>query len=144
MKYRIIIGALTSPIALTAILQIPFIGHHAFNTWLVINLVTAYLFFLVLASISHFILSRNGWVKLWQYCIVMFALGVIADFSISIWSLSDYSSYFYEQTRVVENEYITLAGYILELKNACIHGAYLSFTMALFWLISFGKLRAKI
>jgi len=127
-------GILLAPWLYVIVWTMPLLNHSAFHKWVVINVVFAYLAFLVLASIAHVVLSRLNSTSIWSYCLVMFLVAASLDFALSVWSLSGYYSNYYSQTQVVENGAITAAGYFLQIKEALIHGVISSGAMAIFWL----------
>ena len=136
---RITVGILVAPTIFIFCWSIPYLEHSAFHKWIVLNTVFAYAVFLILASVSHMILKTLKWSTLFQYCLVMFFVGVIISFSYGLWSLQDYSSLYYSQTQVVENNVITTAGYILKAKEALLSGMLSMICMAVFWFITIFK-----
>ena len=141
---RIVLGALVAPWIYIVAWTIPVLGHSAFHKWVVINTALAYVIFMLLAGISHFALVRLGATKIWSYCIVMFTVALSIDFILSLWSLSWYTSLYYAQTQVVENHSITSAGYMLQIKEALIHGVISASAMAVFWFVAIFKSQGKV
>lgn len=133
---RVISGALIAPWVYIVAWTLPVLEHSAFHNWVVINTFIAYIAFMVLAGISHFVLARLKATRIWSYCLVMFGVAVSVDLLLSLWSLSSYTSFYYAQTQVVENYEITKAGYLLQFQEAVIHGAVSAFAMGLFWFVA--------
>ena len=95
--------------------------------------------FFVLAGLSHLTLKKLNAKGVWSYCGVMFAVAVTLDLVLSLWSLSGYTSNYYSQTQIVENGSITIAGYLLQIKEALINGVVSSGVMAIFWFVAVFK-----
>lgn len=142
-KLRLFLGMLLAPTFFILVWTLPVLEHSAFKKWLLINTVLAYVAFFFLAAVSHVVLIKNGWKKLWQYCVVMSVVSFISNLALSIWSLRGYTSYYYAQTQVVEHGSITFSGYILQIQEALVHGAIAAIVMALFWLIAVFQPRGR-
>ena len=143
-KIRILIGILIAPIIYILVWTLPFANDVMFDTWLITNTVIAYISFLVLAGICHAILKDLKTDKLLNYFMVMFLVSVSLYLTISLSSMSELDSLYYSQTHLVKNNSITLAGYLLQLKAAIIHGLVSAFVMAIFWLIAVFKPSANL
>ena len=141
---RILCGVIIAPWLYILVWTLPVLEHSAFHRWIVINTFFAYLVFLVLAGISHLVLVKLKTTKIWSYCIVMFGVAVTLDLVLSLWSLSGYTSFFYSQTQVVDNGSITLAGYLLQFKEAFINGVISAGVMAIFWFIALYNSNSKV
>lgn len=136
---RITIGILIAPLVFVVAWSLPLIEHSAFYRWVGINVIFAYLTFLVMAGLSHMVLSKLKWHKLWQYCSVMFVITLFIYLLVKFGALSTYESLYYTQTQVIENGEITKAGYLLELKSSLYGSALASVSMCLFWFVSVFK-----
>ena len=134
---RIVAGVLLAPVVYIVVWSYAYIEHSAFHKWIVINTFFAYLWFLVLAAVSHIALKLLGWTRLWQYSTVMLIVASIIGFAFSIYSLAGYDSLFHSQTQVVQNGVITESGYLLYAKDLLINGVISAGAMAVFWLVSF-------
>jgi hypothetical protein len=140
---RILVGILFAPWLYVIVWTLPMLDHSAFHKWVVINTFFAYLVFLVLAGVAHLMLRRLNRSSLWSYCVVMFIVAAFLDFVLSIWSLTGFSSNYYSQTQVVENGAITVAGYLLQIREALVHGLLSSGVMAIFWLAAIWNPNSK-
>ena len=136
---RIIVGILIAPIVFIAAWSVPLVEHSAFYRWLGLNTIMAYFTFLLMAGLSHLVLSKLEWQKLWQYCSVMFLVALVMYLLFRLGSLSIYESMYHSQTQIVENGEITKEGYLLELKSSLYGSALASISMAVFWFVSFYK-----
>jgi hypothetical protein len=136
---RVAVGMIFSPLVLAVIWTIPYREHSAFEKWVVINTVFAYVTFTVTAGISHFVLKALRLAAAWQYCLVMFCVALVANLGLGFYSLQGYSELYHSQTRVVQNGSITGAGFVLEITNAFQSAVLLSAVFLLFWFISVGR-----
>ena len=131
---RLLIGTLIAPWLFVLVWTLPMLDHSAFHQWAIINIFLAYLAFLVSAGMTHLVLRSFNRSSILSYCFVIFTVAVFLHLIISLWSLSGYSSNYYAQTQVVENGSITVAGYLLQIREAVIHGLVSAAAMAIFWL----------
>ena len=136
---RIVLGIIIAPWVYLTNWVWPVMDHIVFSQWLIILMAAAYFVFLVLAGISHLILVYLKVTEIWGYCLVMFFVAFSLDLLISAWSLSNYESYYYSQTQVVENGVMTSAGFLLQSREALANGALSAGAMAVFWLIAIYK-----
>ena len=143
-KIRILIGVLIAPLIYVVIWSLPYINEAMFKSWVIVSIFFAYLSFLVIAGICHLILVELKTEKLHNYFLIMFLVSAFLHLAISLSSISELDSLYYSQTHVVENNSITLAGYLLQLKAATVYGLISAFVMAIFWLIAVFKPSAKL
>jgi hypothetical protein len=136
---RIIIGILIAPIIFVAAWSVPLIEYSAFYRWLGLNIIMSYFTFLVMAGLSHLVLSKLQWHNLWQYCAVMFLVTLVMYLAFKLVSLSINESMYHSQIQIVENGEITKEGYLLELKSSLYGSALASISMAVFWFLSIFK-----
>ena len=140
---RIMLGVILAPFLYIIIWTLPVLDHSAFHKWVVINTFFAYVVFFLLAGLSYLTLKKLKAKGIWSYCGVMLVVAVTLDLVFSLWSLRGYTSNYYSQTQVVENGSITLAGYLLQIKEALINGVVSSGVMAIFWFVAVFKPQAE-
>ena len=134
-----LVGILLAPWLYVIVWTLPLLWHAAFHKWVMVNIFLGYLVFLVLAGIAHIVLGRLNKTSIYSYCVVMFSVAALIDFTLSVLLLSGFTSNYYSQTQVVENGMITVSGYLLQIRELLLHGLISSGVMAIFWLVALWK-----
>jgi|SRR6185437_3192596 len=138
---RIIGATILSSITLALIWSLPAIGN---PTWFLMlwlsNSAIAVGLLVVCGTLSHLILRWKRWTKLRQYLGVMFpiATSVLLAIQMSLleWIFGTGGSEYYLHTQVIARGHLTFGGFVLTLVEACIGGAFLTGSFALFWVIA--------
>ena len=140
---RMVLGALVAPWIYVFVWTMPMFEQSDFHRWVMLNMFLAYVAFMALAWISHVVLALLRATKIWSYVFVMFAVAVSVDLLLSLGSLSWYTSFSLGKTQLVENDLITQAGYMLQFKEALVHGVVSATAMGLFWFLAIFKPKSR-
>ena len=133
---RIAVGMLIAPLVLAVIWTIPYRDHSAFDKWVVINTVFAYVTFTALAAVSHVVLWVLRLRAAWQYCLVMFGVAFVVYAVFAFISVNGYQELYYSQTQVVKDGSLTSAGVLLQITDSLQGAAILSAAFFVFWFVA--------
>src|ERR1700733_7066868 len=112
--WRVVLSALIVPFFLGIAWTIPYWDHPAVDKLAIINIFSAYVVFLVLAAISHFLIRAIDRETLTVYIGVMAIVSFAASFALHLLIDRMYHALYYARTQVVLDGHTTWAGVVLQ------------------------------